>query len=316
MAQHIYLPKDDAINKISTIHKDQFFVKMSEAAVAAAYGQDEIYQGVCGLYFMCFRSFDWLKPLLLDRPETKKENLLAREMINHSRRPLSVRALAREFTDKIMKIEDEVYIHNGGGSITPGKSPILSSQKTEKSTLYIPKADKNIYHESAFWQTKNFIGMHWRYDIKDFGTHCGREKHLEQGEQRPMCRMLLNGKINATKIAEKIKDWYNVRKKSEDSYGVMPTSIYIAAPPSEKNLILEIQKYLNRHLGLEVYFRHDLLKFIERKFKNSCSAKVYQNQIHDYISQVEQELCMISRIFIRSESSSWSLGARLVQKGS
>ena len=49
------------------------------------------------------------------------------------------------------------------------------------------------------------------------------------------------------------------------------------------------------------------MDFTDSKF-SECPDEKYNNQIHDFVSQVEMELCLESTIFVESHGSSWSLG--------
>jgi len=68
-----------------------------------------------------------------------------------------------------------------------------------------------------------------------------------------------------------------------------------------------MDEYFKSHDMIKLVYRKDLEAFIQKKFEKSCNKDVYFDQLHDYISQVEQEICMLARIFYHSEGSSWSL---------
>ena len=171
--------------------------------------------------------------------------------------------------------------------------------------------------------------MHWRYDIDDFGHHCRRDLvdiarggYKNDKRERGVCKLLLNGHFNGTRIGENMKKWLESRNDTriqnvngpDIDQGAATSNhfkpIYIAAPMKEKNFVSEIKNYFSsKNLG-KIIFGSDLTNFIENKFKNSCSPEKFDDQIHDFISQAEQEICLKSKIFIESVGSSWSMGVR------
>jgi len=56
---------------------------------------------------------------------------------------------------------------------------------------------------------------------------------------------------------------------------------------------------------VKVFFQKDLDKLLSEKF-SSCEKTEYISQIHEFKSQVEQELCLKSTIFMESDGSTWS----------
>ena len=57
--------------------------------------------------------------------------------------------------------------------------------------------------------------------------------------------------------------------------------------------------------------------FVRRKFYDSCDRDKFEKQVHDYVSQLEQEICLYSSIFLNSQASTWSssiVQERMVRK--
>jgi len=151
-----------------------------------------------------------------------------------------------------------------------------------------------------------YVSMHWRYNLEDFGKHCSREGEPEAnfGNRESICAALLGGHIDADIIAQRLANWIQGLEVS----GSPPIKhVYIAAPLTEKSFITKIQKHFQKKDIGQVFFQDSLKTFLDKKF-SSCDSKTYNNQINDFMSQVEQEICLRSKVFIQSEGSSWTLG--------
>ena len=60
----------------------------------------------------------------------------------------------------------------------------------------------------------------------------------------------------------------------------------------------------------QLFHYPEILAFIQQQFGN-CPEEIFSDQIHDFISQVEQEICSRSKLFMYSPGSSWSKIVRI-----
>lgn len=146
-----------------------------------------------------------------------------------------------------------------------------------------------------------YIAMHWRYDKKDFGVHCGRE---QVPGNALACKYLKSVKWDSETIAVRIVDWMK-RLRSENPKAYKIKFFYLAVPPKEKKFLKVFKQYMENDLGLKIYSAEDVVPLIEDQF-DKCPLGTFENQIHDFISQLEQEICMLSTVFFPSDGSSWS----------
>lgn len=167
-----------------------------------------------------------------------------------------------------------------------------------------PRSIRKIATEviNSLFGNSPFIALHWRYDIGDFGHHCMRD--INNGKSRGVCSLLLGGKFNGTRVAENLNEWmqktYTLEKVNQ---------IYVAAPLKEAAFVEDIKTYFeSRNLG-QVRYQKDMQEYIAKKF-TTCPEDKYLDQIHDFVSQTEQEICLRSRTFIESDGSMWSLSVR------
>ena len=145
-------------------------------------------------------------------------------------------------------------------------------------------------------KNKTYIAIHWRYDMNDFGNHC--RSAVGPGNKQACDYILKNG-FNATDIGSKVAKFINVKNIQADA-------LFIAAPPKETKFIKKLSEYLSNNHGIQVFFQEDLRAFLEDSF-DKCGKKEYFNQIHDFVSQLEQEICMGAKVFMPSDGSSWSV---------
>ena len=59
-------------------------------------------------------------------------------------------------------------------------------------------------------------------------------------------------------------------------------------------------------LGVKVVTGRDLSEWVQEKYSKNCDAKMMADEVHDFTSQVEMEICSISGLFLSSDGSSWS----------
>ena len=81
-------------------------------------------------------------------------------------------------------------------------------------------------------------------------------------------------------------------------------TIYFASPPIEIPLIQNISKIIEAG-GYQVFYQTHLRDFVTKRFKK-CDRERFELQLHDFVSQTEQQLCTDAGIFLGSESSTWS----------
>ena len=188
-----------------------------------------------------------------------------------------------------------------------------------------------------------FYSMHWRYDEKDFLSHC--KKSISAGNVLA-CSFLLSENMNdnlfkARIISRKMYEWMNesyenevreankknalnARKAAQMLDGGGETyeyknitvprikALYVSSPRQDLGFIKELTRCLGMLSesdltgSLKVFNQEHLLEFLQRKFRKSCTVEEFNQQSHEFISQVEQEICMKSTVFIESEGSSWS----------
>merc|ERR1719454_3581 len=144
---------------------------------------------------------------------------------------------------------------------------------------------------------KKYISMHWRYDIHDFGYHCQRT-----GGGSKACGYILHGGFDPQVLGKSMYVWL----KSQGDYYAEDAVFYIAAPPSETQFIKDLAAVLER-FKVQVFHQEHVKSFIDAKYKSTCPTEKYKGEVHDYMSQFEQELCMKGEIFLCSDSSSWSV---------
>ena len=178
---------------------------------------------------------------------------------------------------------------------------LLSSQTQEQQIIMKmvtnTKRPKSVqataieFHK-IYMHSKNYLSIHWRYDEADFGWHCERASSGLKA-----CAELLDGGFRPVKVAYKIDEIIRSRKLEVDT-------IHFAAPPSMNKFVVELREFV-RNYGYSFFCQYDIVSFIERKYKN-CEKTKMGKQKHDFVSQVEQEIAMKSRVFMFSDGSSWS----------
>lgn len=141
---------------------------------------------------------------------------------------------------------------------------------------------------------RDYVAIHWRYDKNDFGSHC--RKAVGPGNKKACEHILKNG-FDPQLIGAKIVEF--IKKKN-----IKASAIFIAAPPKETPFIKSLSDFLVNH-DIHVFFQEHLRSYVEQQF-SECKRSRYFNQLHDFISQLEQEICMTSKLFMPSDGSSWS----------
>lgn len=153
-----------------------------------------------------------------------------------------------------------------------------------------------LFH-AAVMKRLPYVGIHWRYDHADFGNHC---KHaIGAGNAKP-CQSLRNG-FDVEKIGLKVSNQLKYWNKNKTTAA---NSIFIAAPPKSTGFVQHLSKVLATH-NIQVFYHYHLHDFVKSQF-TTCNDQRYFHQIHDFISQLEQEIMMTSDVFVESTGSSWS----------
>ena len=198
----------------------------------------------------------------------------------------------------------------------------ILAQKIMHHTMR-PQAVRDIATE--FLETRlrgqPFIAMHFKYDEQDIFESC---KILftqvnPDAEIDPLCKKAISGKLlKAKEVTQNIKKWLKLRKLRKIKY------FYIATPQNPPKLEGFV-KSLKRSFaegGLfsprtgSVFHSPDLEDMIWKKFYvgKRCNKDIYYNQIFEFVSQVEQEICSRSVSFIFSPSSAWSNAVNFERK--
>ena len=162
-----------------------------------------------------------------------------------------------------------------------------------------------------FVGNKTYTAMHWRYDTADFGKHCSKGFGgqgicglVEQTDPTTVGQRI--GHYITFTVGKNIEQREKAKKLKVSSFSgpLLDKLIYIAAPPAEAPLIETMKIELNNE-GVDVIFGTDLMKFLEKRHEK-CPKEIFRDEIHDFVSLVEMELCSRSQLFIYSGGSSWS----------
>ena len=297
---------------------DEVYVSPNRFSVAMAYGpkSKDSNDGKCAMWLEPYRNMQFARHVAIwntkftsfsnDTEEIlgKPDEISAR-MMEATIRSKSVRNAAQDYIKQIMQQPDDLV-----NEITN------ENQNPDNLQNYKPIS---------------YAAMHWRYDDKDFGKHCSKFKGGNM-----VCAMVKNadpeiiGKNMAKLIEDTLadKEWLLAQKDAirEDAEDIDWDSdagkrkkrtlnqrvpqlnskiLYIAAPPQQDKVIEQIKESM-LPLGIRVYYGRTLREFLKNRHKD-CPNRILNDQIHDFLSQVEMELCSKSDLFIYSKSSSWSL---------
>ena len=83
---------------------------------------------------------------------------------------------------------------------------------------------------------------------------------------------------------------------------------YFATTPSQRKFSDELKGNLTE-IGIRMLNIDDLENYIQKRWA-SCEREKLKLVKHDFISQFEQEICMNSKRFLWSDSSSWSVAVQ------
>ena len=144
--------------------------------------------------------------------------------------------------------------------------------------------------------SKKFSLSHDRFD---FGKHCRTAGGA--GKNRQACKILKKGGFDASVLSEHLKKYLET-----NNVGV--NTVYFATTPSQKKFAEELKGNLTE-IGLRLLNIDDLEEYIGERWAN-CEKDELRLVKHDFVSQLEQEICMNSKRFLWSDSSSWSVAVQ------
>lgn len=216
------------------------------------------------------------------------------------------------------------------------------SQQMLYHTIH-PKAVREVALEFLETRLRNqpFIAMHFKNTIPELSLKCKTYYNFMKPGMKmdKMCKNILENsdKITDTSRSEIIEQWVRkvkghyftdkkmailaekIQKNQLADLNLQDVNleyVYIATPLTVKNrdqqrkFINQLREkllkpgYLRPRTGL-VYSIIDLEKFILDKFVKCPKTKLF-NQIYEFISQVEQQICKKSEIFAYTGSSAFS----------
>ena len=161
---------------------------------------------------------------------------------------------------------------------------------------------------SAMTGNKTYVALHWRYDPNDFGKHCHGNTHGICGAMQDGIPTLV-GK-NIARFVQKLVEKNTNDKSPESSMPdhlktmLMHKIIYIAAPTNQWPKMEEMKKSLKKS-DIDVVYGRDLDNFLRKRY-SKCPEDTLHDELHDFLSLTEMELCSTSTVFIYSGGSSWS----------
>ena len=155
----------------------------------------------------------------------------------------------------------------------------------------------------------DFFALHWRYDDgSDFGRHCAKGLG-----GLTVCALLSITDLG--KFGERLSFYMNsVVDKYEEAVSspknitlprVKNRALYIASPP---NQIIKLNPMIESlaNSGIKVFSGKDLTEWADERYTGVCPELTLRDEMHDFRSQVEMEICSISGLFFSSDGSSWS----------
>ena len=164
---------------------------------------------------------------------------------------------------------------------------------------------------AANWGDKTYVAMHWRYDAADFGKHCSKGFGgqgicglVEQTDPKTVGERLGHFIDYRARVNLENKERALAMNLTSFASSLVDKIIYIAAPPAEAPQIEKMKTELLEE-GITVYYGEDLMKFLKNRH-SKCPEPIMRDEIHDFISLTEMELCSKSDLFIYSGGSSWS----------
>jgi len=177
---------------------------------------------------------------------------------------------------------------------------ILWTQKPES----IRKAATNFINEYMQGAKSGYLAIHWRFNEEEMRQKC------QMNGKAANCKTILATPEGTGQLAEKVGE--NLAMYLVTMAQLLPQNgklpIYIAGPKTAIPFIEGIKSYFTKNkMGNMILSQTNLQKFVDFKFGSSCPRHKFLKQQYDFISQIEQELCMRSKIFYESDGSSWSV---------
>ena len=117
-----------------------------------------------------------------------------------------------------------------------------------------------------------------------------------------ICEKLANG-FDYAQISDSIAAWMLRMNPT-------PEILYIATTKHLAEFAEKIKQYLEKKGIARVFYQNVLESKLNAHFGTSCPGERFKGQIHDFISQLEMEICMRSEAFASSEGSSWSINVQ------
>ena len=258
---------------------DQSVLHFDRGSVNRAYGEVKNKNSRCSLWMTVFRSMDWDRFLTqtdvvhlrekIGKNRVNYQQKMAREVILATKRPKSVQEFSKIFQEQVMM----------------RKNGDQTGRKEEN--------------------TQKFISIHFRYDKPDFLRHCERKTYMK------VCRKFNEGVLFDVKnMTERITDFVQNKTRNPEEL----KKVYFASPPnlipfvdSIKTAMKQQQQHVKLTEYIQIFTQSDLRMLVEKKFSD-CETDKMRGQIHEFVSQTEQEIVLNSEIFLFSPGSTWSDG--------
>ena len=290
-----HLPLEKFIDK----KKNQVYILMGSEKARNAYDFDNE-NSKCVMWLQPYRNMDFIHNLEMwsdKKVEMSSDRKSMKE--NHSS--------DQEFLENKMELAARVIL-----ATTRPEEVVAAAEYFLNEVLNLQNI-QNIKNSHT-----SHAAMHWRYDHDDYGIHC-RANNVTKGVCGSMNKGFDRRKISkniASHLSDVNKEFLEFTKlhHKSSSSAIKITSIYIAAPPKEyENIEIMKSEFENKandfNLNFKTFYGKDLKIFLKNRFK-LCNREVYNDQIHDFLSLVEMEICSRSKIFIYSGGSSWSKNIR------
>ena len=153
-----------------------------------------------------------------------------------------------------------------------------------------------------FFGSTEWLAVHWRYDPKDWMSHCKSEEPVELGAYKAICTKL---KTVEPKDILSAGITFLQAQSSEIINNVK--AIYLATPLAQKAVIQGVEREYRRlknrnKIDLKVLTSTALKTFVQQN--KDCI--IDQSTLNDTLALVEMQICIKSTVFLYSERSSWS----------
>ena len=149
-----------------------------------------------------------------------------------------------------------------------------------------------------------FIGIHWRFDKKDWAMHCSK---TTQKYVKLICKNILN--MEPAFAVKKLKLFHE--KEMPEMKNIL---VYMAAPPSADELKTKFYDELSNSNGIFEKPSESLETYLQKRFKPCWKQNVWIYSTADIFSLCEMELMIQSSWFLYSNPSTWSDVARLIRR--